>query len=143
MTMFMHRLAEVLGTDEPTEAPAPAVRPALAVARNEGTDRQVELRCLAEQYVCEANAIIQDEASHLSLEDQISGDELAFTMTCRSHRARVATHYTGGSTVGQLLLDDRPSSEPQELSGPEALPDLIISLVIAAGLHNEQPVHLS
>lgn len=143
MTMFMHRLAEVLGTDEPTEAPEPAVRPALAVARNEGTDRQVELRCLAEQYVCEANAIIQDEPSRLALDDQISGDELAFTVTCRSHVARVATHFTGGSTIAQLLCDDLPSTEPQELSGPESLPDLIIALVIAAGLHNEQPVHLS
>ncbi len=143
MTFFMHRLAEVLGADEPEEAPRPALRPAHSVARNEGTDRQIALRTFGEQLVCEANAVIVDPTSHLSLVDDIGGDELAFTITCRNHQARVSTRFSGGETVGQVISDDLPQGEAQELTGPDALPDLLVRLVIAAGLHNEQPIHFS
>ncbi|WOP19744.1 hypothetical protein [Raineyella sp. LH-20] len=143
MTFFMHRLAEVLGAPEPQEAPQPALRPALPLARNEGTDRQVALRSLAEQLVCEANAVIEDPDSHLSLDDELGGEDLAFTITCRDHRARVSTHYTGGRTVGRILSADLPQGEPQELVGPESLPDLLVRLVVAAGLHNDRQVHIS
>jgi len=143
MTFFMHRLAEVLGAEEPTEAPQPTLRPAAAVARNEGTDRQIALRSFAEQLVSEANAVITDPTSHLALVDEVGGDELAFTITCRNHAARVSTHFAGGQTIGQVISDDLPQGEPQELAGPEALPDLLIRLVVVAGLHNEQRIHLS
>lgn len=143
MTFFMHRLAEVLGAEDPGEAPEPTVRPAVAVARNEGTDRQIALRSLAEQLVSEANAVITDPTSHLTLNDEVGGDELAFTIACRNHLARVSTRFEGGTTVGQVISDDLPQGEPQELTGPEALPDLLIRLVIVAGLHNEQPTHFS
>ncbi len=143
MTFFMHRLAEVLGAEEPETAPEPPMRPAVAVARNEGTDRQIALRSLAEQLVSEANAVIVDPTSRLSLVDEVGGDELAFTIACRNHQARVSTHFEGGQTLGQVISDDLPQGEPRELVGPEALPDLLVRLVIAAGLHNEQPVHFS
>lgn len=143
MTFFMHRLAEVLGTEEPTEAPEPSLRPAAAVARNQGTDRQIALRSLAEQLVSEANSVITDPTSHLRLVDDVGGDELAFTIHCRNHQARVSTRFEGGQTVGQVISDDLPQGEPQELSGPEALPDLLVRLVVTAGLHNEQPTHFS
>ena len=143
MTFFMHRLAEVLGAEVPEEAPQPTLRPALALARNEGTDRQIALRSLAEQLVSEANAVITDPTSHLTLVDEVGGDELAFTISCRNHQARVSTRFAGGKTVGQVISDDLPHGEPQELVGPEALPDLLVRLVIAAGLHNEQPTHFS
>ncbi|MEA5153379.1 hypothetical protein [Raineyella sp.] len=143
MTFFMHRLAEVLGAPEPQEAPRPALRPAVLVARNEGTDRQVALRSLAEQLVCEANAVIEDPASHLDLVDEVGGEDLAFTISCRDHRARVSTHFSGGRTLGRIISADLPAGEPQELAGPEALPDLLVRLVVAAGLHNAEPVHIS
>lgn len=143
MTFFMHRFADVLGAEAPTEAPMPATRPASSVPRNEGTDRQIELRTLAEQLVCEANAVIADPTSHMTLVDEVGGSELAFTITCRHHLARVSTKFSGGHTIGQIISDDLPSEEPQELVGPESLPDLLIRLALVAGLHNNEPVHLS
>ncbi|QGF23491.1 hypothetical protein [Raineyella fluvialis] len=143
MTFFMHRLAEVLGAPEPQEAPEPALRPSLAVARNEGTDRQVVLRSLAEQLVCEANAVIEDPASHMDLADEVGGEDLAFTITCRDHRARVSTSFRGGRTVGRIISSDLPQGEAHELVGPEALPDLLVRLAVVAGLRNTESAHLS
>lgn len=142
MTFFMHRLAEVLAGEGPDEIPMPAMRPSEPEAFIVGSDRHVALRSYVEQLISEANAIISDPVSHLSLYDQVGGDELAFTITCNSHVARVATRFTGGHATGQLISDDLPVTEPYELSGPEALPDLIIRLVLVAGIRNTDSAHL-
>lgn len=142
MTFFMARLAEVLGADTPTEAPMPALRRSAPEAFIVGSDRHVALRSLAEQLVCEANAVIGDPASRLVLSDQVGGDELAFTITCRDHLARVATRFVGGRATGQIVSDDLPAEEAYELEGPEALPDLLIRLCVVAGLHNFESAHL-
>lgn len=142
MTFFMARLAEVLGAESPAEAPMPALRRSAPEAFIVGSDRHVALRSLAEQLVCEGNAVIADQESHLALSDEVGGDELAFTITCRDHVARVATRFVGGRATGQILSDDLPTEEAQELEGPEALPDLLVRLCLAAGLHNTESAHL-
>ncbi len=121
MTFFMQRLAQVLGDDAPDEMPMPSMRPSAPEAFIVGSDRHVALRALAEQLVCEANAVIQDPVSHLVLFDEVGGDELAFSITCNSHVARVATRFSGGQAKGQIISDDLPHELPYELSGPEAL----------------------
>lgn len=143
MTFFMHRLAEALGNEAPDELPMPSMRLSAAEAFIIGSDRHVALRSQAEQLVCEANVVIQDPVSHLVLFDEVGGDELAFTITCNSHIARVATKFVGGKAMGHILSDDLPQEQAYELSGPEALPDLIVRLCLVAGLRNSGSAHLS
>lgn len=137
MTFFMARLAAVLAAEGPGELPVPAMRPSRAESFIVGGDRHVGLRSVAEQLVCEANAVIDDPTSHLVLFDEVGGDALAFTISCDSHTARVATRFAAGQATGQIVSGDLPHEQPYELSGPEALPDLIIRLCLVAGLHNE------
>lgn len=143
MTFFMQNLAAALGTDPGDVAiPEVALRPSRPVGRGTGTDRQIELRSLAEQLVCEANAVIQDREHRLTLEDEYGRAELAFTIACADHTARVSTRYDGDVTHGEITSRDLPGTEVHELAGPDALPDLVIRLCLVAGLHNEQSAHL-
>lgn len=142
MTFFMARLAEVLGSDDIGEIPMPSMQPSAPRAFIVGSDRHVALRSYAEQLVCEANAVIADPVSHLTLFDEVGGDELAFTIACNSHVARVATTFVGGRATGQIVSDDLPHETPTELSGPEAIPDLIVRLCLVAGLRNRGSAHL-
>lgn len=134
MTPFMHRVADLIGSDvDPDELPEPATRPSVAYAVNEGTDRQVAIRSLAEQLVCEANAVVGAADDHLFLEDEVGGGELAFTIHYRGRGARVSTRYLDGAAYGQIVGEGGPTVEPRELVGPEALPDLIMRLLIESG----------
>ncbi|OYN98982.1 hypothetical protein B0O41_2316 [Propionibacteriaceae bacterium ES.041] len=144
MTFFMERLAEVLGTrPSDDEIPAPQLRPSRLGARGDGVDKQVILRSLAEQYVSEANAVIEDPADHLELRDEVGGNELAFVVSCRDHLARVSTLIEADTAYGQIISADLPGAEAYELEGPEALPDLIIRLCLVAGLQNKRTTQLS
>ena len=135
MTPFMLRVAELVGSDvEPDELPAPATRPSVAYAVNEGTDRQIAIRALAEQLVCEANAVLDAADDHLSLEDEVGGSALACTGHSRGRGARVSTRYLGGAAYGQIVGDGVATLEPRELVGPEALPDLIMLLLLESGV---------
>lgn len=144
MTFFMQRLAQVLGEEiDEDEIPAPVLRPARPGARNAGVDRQIALRSLGEQLVSEANAVIQDQASHLTLFDEVgSTEELSFTIVCGPHSARVVTVLSDENAYGQIISDTLPSTEAYELESPEALPDLIIRLCVVAGLHNTSSANL-
>lgn len=57
MTPFMLRIAEYVGADEDeiddVVAPMPATRISQKIAASHGVDRQVAIRSLAEQLVCE------------------------------------------------------------------------------------------
>jgi hypothetical protein len=76
--------------------------------------------------------VIEDELDHLALTDEIADDRLAFTISYHGHHARVSTLFAGGQAFSQLLSDDAAWSEPRELAGPEALPDLIVRLLVDA-----------
>ncbi len=134
MTPFMVRVAELIGSDiDPEDMPQVATQPSVAYAVNEGTDRQIAIRSLAEQLVCEANAVLDVADDHLSLEDEVGGSELAFTIHYRGRGARVSTRYLGGAAYGQIVGDGVATVEPRELVGPEALPDLLMLLLVESG----------
>lgn len=134
MTPFMLEIAELIGHDlDPDEMPRVATQPSAGYAVGEGTDRQIAIRSLAEQLVCEANAVLDHADDHLGLEDEVGGHELAFTITYRGRGARVSTRYLGGSAYGEIVGEGIATTEPRELVGPQALPDLIKLLLITAG----------
>lgn len=131
MTPFMVRVADAF--DEPLDAedwPTPSLRPAQAWDIGTGTDRQVAIRSYAEQLVCEANAVITEAADRLSLDDEIGREELAFNIRYRGRAARVSLMYAEHKAYGQIVGDGLVTDGPRELDGPEALPDLIMLLIL-------------
>jgi len=130
MTPFMFRISELLG--EPGEDPAPSTRPSRPQPVGQGADRYVAVRSLAEQLVCEANAVLPPEAA-LTLADEAADGRLDFTIACGAHRARVSTMFGGGRSVGRLLRHEEAEGPPVELEDADALPDLIVSLLVEAG----------
>jgi hypothetical protein len=131
MTPFMFRIAELVGG--PAEDPEPSTRPSVPQPVGEGADRYVAVRSLAEQLVCEANAVLPADAV-LTLDDEVADGRLDFTIACGSHSARVSTTFGGGASVGQLLRQQAATGDPVELEDADALPDLIVSLLVEAGL---------
>jgi hypothetical protein len=84
MTPFMLRVAEALGEDvDPADLPTVALRPSVYRPVGKGNDIHVALRGLTEQLVCEANAVLADEADHMSLVDDIVGNEMLYSVYYR------------------------------------------------------------
>ena len=148
MTPFMIRVAELVGADEEELAaagleelaPMPMTRISQRIATSTGADRQVAIRSLAEQLVCEANAVLAHSDDHLSLVDETLPSELAFTVGYRGRGARVSTTFEDGTAYGRLVGDGFDSELPHELEGPDALPDLLIRLLVESGVPHH-PVH--
>ena len=147
MTPFMLRIAELVGTDESqlgeldTLAPMPMTRISQRIATSTGADRQVAIRSLAEQLVCEANAVLAHADDHLSLVDETLPSELAFAVGYRGRAARVSMTFEDGTAYGRLVGDGFEAELPHELDGPDALPDLLVRLMTQSGLPHH-PVHL-
>ncbi len=149
MTPFMVRVAELVGTPEDqledaeldTLAPMPMTRISQRIATSTGADRQVAIRSLAEQLVCEANAVLSHSDDHLSLTDETLPSELAFSVGYRGRAARVSTTFEDGTAYGRLVGDGFESELPQELDGPDALPDLLIRLLVESGVTHHD-VHI-
>ncbi len=147
MTPFMMRVAELVEADEDDLAnldelaPMPMTRISQRIATGTGADRQVAIRSLAEQLVCEANAVLARADEHLTLTDETLPSELAFTVGYQGRGARVSTTFEDGTAFGRLVGDGFESELPSELDGPDALPDLLIRLLVESGL-NHHPVHL-
>lgn len=146
MTPFMTRVAELVGTPEEkladldTLAPMPDTRISRRIATGTGADRQVAIRSLAEQLVSEANAILASADDRLELVDETLPDELAFSVTHRRRAARVSTTFRDGTAYGRLVGDGFESEVPRELDGPDALPDLLIRLLVESGVtHHHVP----
>ncbi|HKX66505.1 MAG TPA: hypothetical protein VJN29_04715 [Intrasporangium sp.] len=137
MTPFMLRVVDTVGgLDEDVEpiAPMPMTRISQRIATGTGADRQVAIRSLAEQLVCEANAVLPSSPrggdEHLTLFDETLPHELAFNVGYRGRAARVSTTFEDGMAYGRLVGDGFESELPQELDGPDALPDLLIRLLV-------------
>lgn len=146
MTPFMARVAEIVGTPEEeladldTLAPMPDTRISRRIATGTGADRQVAIRSLAEQLVSEANAILASADDRLELVDETLPDELAFRVTHRGRAARVSTTFRDGTAYGRLVGDGFESDVPRELDGPDALPDLLVRLLVESGVtHHHVP----
>lgn len=144
MTPFMLRVAELLGAD-PDDladldeiAPPPQTRISQRIATGTGADRQVALRAYAEQLISEANAVLvshHEAGDHsLTLFDETLPSELAFNVGYAGRAARVSTTFADGTAYGRLVGDGFDSDLPQELVGPDALPDLLVRLLIGPGI---------
>ncbi|MFZ2016823.1 MAG: hypothetical protein WAV00_23655 [Nocardioides sp.] len=141
MTPFMLRVADLIGAEgDPEVTPMPQTRISQRIATSTGADRQVAVRSLAEQLVCEANAVLSGSDDHLSLSDETLPHELAFSVGYRGRAARVSTTFEDGTAYGRLVGDGFESELPAELEGTDALPDLLIRLLVESGLpHHPVP----
>ncbi len=141
MTPFMMRVADLIGAEgDPEPTPVPLTRVSRRIATSTGADRQVAIRSLAEQLVCEANAVMSASDEHLSLADETLPHELAFSVGYHGRAARVSTTFEDGTAYGRLVGDGFASELPVELDGPDALPDLLIRLLAESGLtHHPVP----
>lgn len=136
MTPFMLRVAELVGaeTDEPSEPLAYRTRPSLAVPANLGADRHVAVRALAEQLLCEANAVLDASDDHLSLVDEAVPDELRFSVLFRGRAVHVSTAFADGVAIGRLVGDGIAPGPARELADPEDVADLLIQLIAGSGI---------
>jgi len=142
MTAFMQRIATIVASDTvPDAIPMPTTRISERIATGTGADRQVAIRSLAEQLVSEANAVLDQSDDRVALIDETLPSELAFEVVYRSRAARVSTTFANGTAYGLLVGDGFESELPQELDGPQALPDLIVRLLLESNI-NHHPVTL-
>ncbi len=138
MTPFMVRVAEALGEDvDMDDLPVPATRPAAVRSTGQGNDLQIAYRGLTEQLVCEVNALLADEDDHMSLVDEIVGNEMMFSVYYRGRTAVVSTVFGEGRAFGRVVADGLDNSEPRELAGPESVQDLLLLLL----LESDTPRH--
>ena len=138
MTPFMVRVAEALGEDiDPRDLPTPALRPSMYRPVGKGNDIHVAYRGLTEQLVCEANAVLADEDDHMSLVDDVVGNELLYSVFYRGRAAVVSTVFGDGKAYGRVVADGLDNSEPHELAGPESVEDLLLLLL----MESEPPRH--
>jgi hypothetical protein len=128
MTPFMQQIDDVLSETAPG-AWVDTV-PCTPSTLGEGLHNQVELRALAEQLVCEGNAILREHGLSLDLIDAPDTERLAFTLVCGRNRAWVVTDVAGRMARARL---DAPILGPGErqIAGPDALAGLLLSLVKA------------
>ena len=148
MTPFMLKVAELVGasdSDIEPVAPMPMTRISQRIATGTGADRHVAVRSLAEQLVCEANAVLASAGTpggsagtagddHLVLFDETLPSELAFTISYHGRAVRVSTTFEDGTAYARLVGDGFESEVPQELDGPDALPDLLVRLLVESGI---------
>lgn len=134
MTPFMLRVAELLESDPDVAAPAPQTVPSQVTPVNAGTDRQVALRSLAEQLMCEANAVLGDDGDQMSLHDELLDGRLGFALAYRGRTARVETRIRDHTAYARLTGDGIADDTPRELAGPDALPDLLLRLLAESGV---------
>lgn len=140
MTPFMQRVAELVGTPEDDVAalaalsPQPVTRLSRRIDTGTGADRHVAIRSLAEQLVSEGNAVLGPLDDRLELVDETLAHELAFRVTHRDRAARVSTTFEDGTAYGRLVGDGVETEEPVELEDADALPDLLVRLLVESGV---------
>ena len=108
------------------------------------THAQVTLRSLAEQLVCEANAVLGDGGDVVDLDDQCGPDALAFTLTFRDRSAVVRTAglptaglptaglrtaVSGRCAQARLLVVGEPARGPRRLADEGQLRALVLTLI--------------
>ena len=129
MTPFMIAVRELL---EGALAPMPHTQPSRRRPVPEATDTQVVIRSLAEQLVCEANAVLVDHGDTISLIDDSGPDEFAFTLGYRDRSARIKTTLSGRTGIAQLAFAGTPAAENRELGGEDELRALVLTLLAGA-----------
>jgi hypothetical protein len=131
MTPFMVRVAEAFGEDfDPEDLPTPALRPSQYRTTGKGNDIHVAYRGLTEQLVCEANAVLANEDDHMSLVDDIIGNEMLYSVYYRGRAAVISTVFGEGTAYGRVVADGLDNSEPHELASRESVEDLLLLLLM-------------
>ncbi|TVT21704.1 hypothetical protein LWP59_38120 [Amycolatopsis acidiphila] len=103
----------------------------------EGADKQVMVRSLAEQMVCEANAVLAARGERIELVDQAGGDRLCFILRYGDRRAELSTTFTGRQAEARLVcaggvvpaLPGECTDARRELACPDTVADLILALL--------------
>lgn len=129
MTPFMVAVRELL---DGARAVVPHTQPSRRRPVPEATDTQVVIRSLAEQLVCEANAVLVDHGDTISLIDDSGPDEFAFTLGYRDRSARIKTTLSGRTGIAQLAFAGTPAAENRELGGEDELRALVLTLLAGA-----------
>ncbi|GAB04592.1 hypothetical protein GII30_22100 [Gordonia amarae] len=129
MTPFMWKVQELLEGDT---AEHPDTEPSVEVSVAEGADTQVIVRSLAEQLVCEANAVLAWHAGEhpreVTLVDDTGPGTLAFTLACGERSARIETQITGHTATARLIGTDT-TAEPRRLADEDQLQSLVLELI--------------
>jgi hypothetical protein len=94
-------------------------------------DAQVKLRVLAEQLVCEANAVLRDTGDAVALDDECGPGALAFTLRFLDRSAAVGTVVSGRRAEARLLTGGEPGRDRRRLAGEEELRALLLTLIRA------------
>jgi hypothetical protein len=87
------------------------------------------IRSVAEQLVCEANAVLRPSGEVISLDDECGPGALAFTVGYRGRSARVRTEVSGRYAEAHLLIGWDPDYGPHRLVGDEELQALLLTLI--------------
>jgi len=88
MTPFMAAVEAALAGDSPSSSSVASPRSApVGVAAT--TSHQVAVRALAEQIVCEANAVLARHGRAIALTDEVGDGGLAFTLTIEGRAVRL------------------------------------------------------
>ena len=132
MTPFMLAVQALLDGED---APQPETEPSRSCAVAVATDAQVIVRSLAEQLVSEANAILREHDTAISLVDDSGPGELAFTLRYDDRSARVQTVLSGHTAVGRIVGPGRPDDEPRQLTTEGEMQSLVLSLLAPVPLH--------
>jgi hypothetical protein len=129
VTPFMIAVRELL---DGAAAPAPHTQPSRRRPVPEATDTQVVIRSLAEQLVCEANAVLVDYGDTISLVDDSGPTEFAFSLGYRDRSARIRTALSGRTGIAELAIAGTPAAETRELGGEDELRALVLTLLAGA-----------
>jgi hypothetical protein len=135
VTPFMLRVAELLGVAPAPEPPVYRTRHAAAVRSGVGAQRHVATRALAEQLVCEANAVLAHAgAATLTLRDEVAPDELVFVVSLPAvgRAVRFATRFADGTARARMQGEGVPAGDDVELADAEAVADVLIRLLLTA-----------
>lgn len=133
MTPFMIRVLEALDEEfDPEDLPNPELRPSQWRTTGLGNDLHVAYRGLTEQLICEVNAVLAREDDHMTLVDDVFGNEMLFTVHYRGRAAVISTAFGEGTAYGRVVADGLDNSEPHELASRESVEDLLLLLVLEA-----------
>jgi hypothetical protein len=92
-------------------------------------DVQVMIRSLAEQLVCEANAVLRESGDVISLDDERGPGVLGFTLGYRGRLARVRTAVSGRFAEARLFVLGEPDHDPRRVADEGELRALLLTLI--------------
>ncbi len=126
MTPFMLQVEAKLNGEACEVTPR---HPAATESVPHGADRHVALRSLAEQLVCEANAVLRDHSQAISLQDITSASALGFRLTNDANWVEVNTSFADGKSLVAMNFAQGGADKSAEIIELEDLPLLILELI--------------